>query len=372
MPSLQPHPSDKTLWLATSQQTLARGIAITLLANTLIATGLWALGMGGWVEQMVYSQGIGLSIWALINTGARLLSHPTDRGGFPTGWRAALLVVGAVVIGVALGASLGNAYAQRPWRFMADHHPGQAWTLLGMTFVISMAMTLYFYLSGKSSYLQTELERAQRLATEAQLRLLQAQLEPHMLFNTLANLRVLMTLDARQAQTMLDHLIAFLRATLQASRATQHPLHTEFERVHDYLALMGVRMGARLATELHLPEALRELPVPPLVLQPLVENAIRHGLEPKVAGGMLQVSARREGASLVLTVADTGVGLQAHSPPAPAAGSGFGLEQVRERLAATYGPQASLTLRPQQANVEGTCAELRLPWPLQAPQTLPA
>jgi LytS/YehU family sensor histidine kinase len=243
---------------------------------------------------------------------------------------------------------------------MADHHPQQAWTLLGMTFVISVAMTLYFYLSGKSSYLQTELERTQRLATEAQLRLLQAQLEPHMLFNTLANLRVLMVLDTAQAQTMLDHLIAFLRATLQASRATQHPLGTEFERVHDYLELMRVRMGARLTTGLHLPEALRDLPVPPLLLQPLVENAIRHGLEPKVGGGALQISARRDGATLVLTVADTGVGLHAHHPRATAAG-GFGLQQVRERLAAAYGAQASLTLVPTDTG--GTCVELRLPLP---------
>jgi signal transduction histidine kinase len=358
-------------WRATSQPTLLRGAGITLVTNTLIATGLWAVGMGGWVEQMVYSQGIGLSIWALIHAGARLISRPTDRGGFPTGWRAALLVVGAVMTGVALGASLGNAYAERPWHSMIERHPGQAWTLLGMTWVISLVMTLYFYLSGKSSYLQTELERTQRLATEAQLRLLQAQLEPHMLFNTLANLRVLMALDATQAQSMLDHLIAFLRATLQASRATQHPLHTEFERVHDYLALMRVRMGTRLTTELHLPEALRDLPVPPLLLQPLVENAIRHGLEPQVAGGTLQVCARREGASLVLTVADTGVGLQPHHTPA--AGGGFGLTQVRERLAAAYGPRASLSLLPLADDAQGTRAELRLPWvsPLLSPMPSP-
>jgi hypothetical protein len=90
---------------------------------------------------------------------------------------------------------------------------------------------------------------------------------------------------------MLDHLIAYLRATLGASRATLHPLADEFARLRDYLELMAVRMGPRLAYTLDLPEALREVPVPPLLLQPLVENAIRHGLEPQVAGGHITVRA---------------------------------------------------------------------------------
>jgi len=122
-----------------------------------------------------------------------------------------------------------------------------------------------------------------------------------MLFNTLANLRVLMTLDPPRAQAMLDHLIRYLRATLGASHAALHPLATEFAHLGDYLALMALRMGPRLQVQLHLPDTLRQHPVPPLLLQPLVENSIRHGLEPQVAGGRIEVSAALQAGQLLLT-----------------------------------------------------------------------
>jgi LytS/YehU family sensor histidine kinase len=142
---------------------------------------------------------------------------------------------------------------------------------------------------------------------------------------------------------MLDHLIAYLRATLSASRAATHPLATEFDRVADYLALMAVRMGPRLQVQLDLPDALRQVPVPPLLLQPLVENAIKHGLEPQVAGGLVHVQARQHGAELHLVVRDTGRGLQLAAPGAAA--SHFGMAQVQERLATLYGAAARVTLQ---------------------------
>jgi signal transduction histidine kinase len=218
---------------------------------------------------------------------------------------------------------------------------------------------------------RAQAEAAQRQAAETQLRLLQSQLEPHMLFNTLANLRVLVGLDAARAQTMLDHLIAFLRATLTASRTAQHPLATEFARLADYLALMAIRMGPRLQVMLDLPAALAALPVPPLLLQPLVENAIKHGLEPHVQGGHIRVSAHADGNMLVLQVHDTGAGLAQPDPAAPAAtpptaGTHFGLAQVRERLATLHGAAASLTLAPDTTAAGGTWATVRLPLPAAA------
>ena len=141
------------------------------------------------------------------------------------------------------------------------------------------------------AHARADAEAARRAAAENQLKLLESQLEPHMLFNTLANLRVLIGIDPPRAQAMLDRLIAFLRATLNASRSTLHPLATEFERIGDYLALMGMRMGPRLQSQLSLPDALRDVGVPPLLLQPLVENSIKHGLEPQIAGGRIEVDA---------------------------------------------------------------------------------
>jgi LytS/YehU family sensor histidine kinase len=180
-----------------------------------------------------------------------------------------------------------------------------------------------------------------------------------MLFNTLANLRVLIGLDPPRAQAMLDRLIAFLRATLSASRLKLHPLADEFARVDDYLALMAIRMGPRLQTALDLPPALAALPVPPLLLQPLVENSIKHGLEPKVEGGRITVSALREGRSLVLRVRDTGVGLEGTR----ADGTRFGLQQVRERLKTLYGADASLHIEAAPDTDGGTLVTLHLPIP---------
>ncbi len=348
------HPAEQTAHPAhtpCSPRTLFKGAAITVGVNSGIALMLWWANTGPLDEQMVYSQAIGLSIWALINAGAQWLGRQGDPGGFPTGWRMALLVPSGVLLGAAIGTTLGNLYADHPG-LLLNANPRMAWMLLVMTLVVGSAMTLYFYLVGKSNYLQSELERTQRQTTEAQLALLQSQLEPHMLFNTLANLRALIGLDADKAQAMLDHLIAYLRATLSASRNTTgvHPLSTEFERLADYLALMSVRMGPRLSTTLDLPDALRDVPVPPLLLQPLVENAIRHGLEPQVAGGQITVSARLDGPWLTLTVRDTGVGLAPGDPH-----HGFGLTQVRERLRTQYGPNGILKL---VANFpRGTCAE---------------
>jgi len=222
----------------------------------------------------------------------------------------------------------------------------------------TLAAVFYFNARSRLATLQALTEAAERSAAESQLKLLQSQLEPHLLFNTLANLRELIGTDPARAQAMLDRLIAFLRATLAASRTGSHALADEFAHLDDYLALMAVRMGPRLAVRVDLPDDLRALPVPPLLLQPLVENCIRHALEPKVQGGRIDLSAARDGDTLVLRVRDTGIGLA----QAPASGgTRFGLRQVRERLATLYGSRASLTLEDAAGDEGGTLATVRLP-----------
>ena len=176
-----------------------------------------------------------------------------------------------------------------------------------------------------------------------------------MLFNTLANLRALIGVDPPAAQRMVDRLNDYLRATLDASRATTHPLSAEFERLRDYLDLMAIRMGPRLAASFDLPEALRDLPVPPLILQPLVENAIRHGLEPQVAGGRIDVRAERVGDTLRLTVADTGAGFDATH----VRDGRFGMAQVIERVASSTGGCGVVHV--QSAPGAGTTVALELP-----------
>jgi LytS/YehU family sensor histidine kinase len=164
-------------------------------------------------------------------------------------------------------------------------------------------------------------------------------------------------MDPPRAQAMLDRLIGFLRATLEASRSGSHSLASEFARIGDYLELMKIRMGDRLQPRLELPAELSDQPVPPLLLQPLVENAIKHGLEPHVHGGQLVVSAEREGDELVLRVRDTGAGLSGVASN----GTRFGIQQVKDRLRTLHGERASLDLSPAADADGGTMATVRLP-----------
>ncbi len=209
-------------------------------------------------------------------------------------------------------------------------------------------------------------EATQRQLAEAQLHRLQAQLEPHMLFNTLSNLHALIETQPARAQDMLAHLIDFLRATLGATRGGAFTLGDEMRLVRDYLALMQIRMGARLQVDIAVPEAVLAQAWPPMLLQPLVENAIRHGLDPLPEGGRLQLRVSVDGDGLCVEVQDDGVGLPTAAPELDAqtdvaGNSSFGLNNVRERLRTTFGDAASLKL--SAAPARGTVVTLRIPLP---------
>ncbi|HNL42713.1 MAG TPA: histidine kinase [Ottowia sp.] len=308
---------------------------------------------------LVKSLSIGLVIWLVIEFGRLLVPQRhcyqgSDGGhGWPRGWRGGLLAAVGTSGGLLVGAPLGDwLTGTGQLASLRDRQVG-----LLITIAAGAVATYYFYARGRAAALEAGKAAAERDASQARLMLLQSQLEPHMLFNTLANLRALIGVDPQAAQQMLDRLDAYLRATLAASRSAQHPLAAEFARLDDYLALMAVRMGPRLAVALDLPDALAALPVPPLLLQPLVENAIRHGLEPRIEGGRIEVSARRTGDALVLTVSDSGVGFDMTEPAAGA--GGFGLAQVRERIATAYGGRARVDVQSRPGG--GTTVRIRLP-----------
>ncbi len=332
---------------------LVRHAAITFAVNTVIAGFLTALGNDGFAVNLLYSQCIGLGIWAVIDGGRFLLR----RDGWPGVGPMAALVVAGVPLAYALGSAAASLLLGRPALFALAGFPRATIGLLLMSLMVGAVGTYYFTSREMLAKARLAQEEAQRQATEARLRLLESQLEPHMLFNTLANLRALIATDPPRAIDMLDRLNAFLRATLAASRSDvqtrAHTLGDEFARLADYLALMAVRMGPRLRVRLELPEPLAALPVPPLLLQPLVENAIRHGLEPSTRGGEVAVRARREGGMLHLDVSDDGVGSE------QVRGDGFGLNQVRERLHALHGDAASLDWQSQPG--AGTQVHVHLP-----------
>jgi len=339
---------------------LFRGLQVALV-NVAIAGLVATISGNRFGHTVLYAQCIGLSIWAIIELGRR--ARPGDGRAWPPGWRGPALVAAACAVGYVIGVTVADTlFGYSSWpRYL--HQPQQLARDFGPTVVFCTIVAGAFWARGQARRQRAQVAAAAHEATLARLDMLQSQLEPHMLFNTLANLRALIATDPPRAQEMLDHLIAFLRATLAASRQSEHPLSEEFARLDDYLALMRVRMGDRLRTSASLPPELAALPVPPLLLQPLVENAIKHGLEPQRGPGELHVQACLDGATLVLRVADTGRGLdaaahaKAREPAAPS--SGFGLVQIRERLHTLHGDAARFTLAPRAGG--GTLAEIRLP-----------
>ena len=313
-------------------------------------------------EQLVYSGFIAVLGYAVVDA-ARLFVW-TDPGRHPRQW---LPLLGVAVVSAPIAHFSGMHLAAA---LLGHNAPGLAayptlprLSMIGLTFLVLCAGTYLEVQRERLHRIEQEhrdarlrAETIERQALQAQLRLLQAQIEPHMLFNTLANLQGLIALDPERANTMLDQLIQYLRATLGASRAERTTLGEEFAAMEAYLGLMGVRMGQRLAYRLDLPPGLRQASLPPMLLQPLVENAIVHGLEPKIEGGQVTISARAEGGLLAIEVNDTGLG----PDPAPrTAGGGVGMATTRERLRVLYGERASILLAPGRPH--GACVRLTLP-----------
>ena len=337
-------------------------VAITALFNigiALIVTYVIRLH-SSFVDNLVISMCIGTLMVSFID-GGRLLLWGMDK---PPRLPFVLLFIAALPSSVYLGNRLAGALLGIPPENIAAARSGNEIGFFVMFVFICLSITWFFWSRGRLEQLkaEAEAEKARAAANEkqamaAQLQMLQAQIEPHMLFNTLANLQALIAVDAPRAQHMLDQLIQYLRATLSASRAQQTTLAQEFALMEAYLGLMQVRMGKRLRYALHLPEALRELMVAPMLLQPLVENAIKHGLEPKVDGGEVAVHAQRDADMLTLSVADTGLGIDA--APTAGKGSGVGVANVRDRMKGLYGERASFELLPNTP--AGTISRLRIP-----------
>jgi len=190
---------------------------------------------------------------------------------------------------------------------------------------------------------------------QAQMRMLQAQIEPHFLFNTLANIQSLISRSPDKANLMMDNFIAYLRQSLSASRAQEGTVRQELDLLRHYLELIKIRMGSRLQFAFDVDPSLETAPLAPMLLQPLVENAIKHGLEPKVEGGRVEVAIRRDAATMTLVVRDNGLGFGEH---ADSAGTGVGLANLRERLDVLYDGRAALTVADASP---GTAVTIQVP-----------
>ncbi len=339
------------IWTLLFCLVVAAGFTVIGFAIYANGDGAWR-NWAGWLHwygmNLVVSLSIGYAIHGLMRLAFAVVGP--ERVRQLRGPARAIFFATIPLVGLAIGWPLGSwiVGSSGPGWFRANNANNVAAGML-----ISVVISLVFYQFFASKARQIE---AERRATEAQLRLLQAQIEPHFLFNTLANVISLIDHDAPKAKQMLESFTDYLRSSLTSLRHDQTTLGSELDAVHHYLLLLKTRMEDRLQFSIDNDPALGDLRLPPLLLQPLVENAIHHGLEPKVEGGHVRVSVRVEGSHLLIEVADDGLGLDA--PPRRKSGAGMALGNLRERLQAQYGDQASLAL---VATQPGTVATLRLP-----------
>ena len=320
-----------------------------LAANGLIGLLLRVVGFGGTLGQnIVYSQCIGLCIFGLCH-----LAFACSPRGSLLRWG---LVLAAILLGSAIGQLAAGLLTGTGGPLWSDH--ASRAEFIGIFFGTLGAIG--FYLRERYRNLEAELQarelqrtEAERRGLEAHLKMLQAQIEPHFLFNTLANLAGLIEADPKLASRLLEALNRYLRASLKRTRADGGTLGDELDLLGAYLEVFRIRLGPRLDYSLAVPEPLRGLAFPPMLLQPLVENAVRHGIEPRVAGGRIDIAAVRRDGTLQLTVRDTGAGLAAEP------GHGLGLENIRARVAALFGASGSLEIAEHAGG--GVLATLRLP-----------
>jgi LytS/YehU family sensor histidine kinase len=209
-------------------------------------------------------------------------------------------------------------------------------------------------------------EGLKRQLAEAQLKMMQAQVEPHFLFNTLASVDYLIETDPVTASKMQKNLIQYLRAALPQMREGSTTLGKEVQLCRAYLEILKFRMEDRLQYTVTIPQGLMSAQFPPMMLQSLVENSIKHGLEPNPEGGAITLSADIVDGRLRVTVADTGLGFAAAARP----GSGVGLANVRERLSALYGGRARLSIDANHPT--GTIVTIDVPYSFEADAPLAA
>ncbi|MBF5045869.1 sensor histidine kinase [Aggregicoccus sp. 17bor-14] len=351
--------------MASSQkpQGLARVLGLRRLGITLLFSGVlgalvglhWTTGPGSAAVRALLVGLVALGVFGLFERWPRRLPRWLAR------WVLQVLGVAAAVpvTTFALFALSTPAGAPPFWRVAERVNGFLMLSVVGLLFAPWVALAALVRQKdalARHQALAFDLERSEleRRALDARLRLLQAQVSPHFLFNTLANVRELVDAGAPQASQVLGSLIAYLRAAVPRLQEPATTLGQELELVRAYLELMHMRMPDRLQYALHADEAALALPCPPMTLLTLVENAVRHGIDPSEEGGHIEVRVTEAGGRCRVQVSDTGVGLGRAE-----AGLGTGLSTLRERLQLVFGPEAQLQLAPLAPH--GVRAEVQFP-----------
>jgi hypothetical protein len=331
---------------------LLRDLRLALVYNTAVALFLSAVTPYGLSINLVYTQFIGFSIYAAVRGSHLLFGQP--RPGMVS-----------AAIGIPLGGFVGFTLATWVKGFTLAEvlatHPDVA--LITTATVLTFGILAIWHFHDEARMLEAQAEaRAERLrrteqealTTRSELARLQAQIEPHFLFNTLSNIVGLIDTEPVAARRMLIDLTALLRTSLARTRRTEVTLGEEVDLLRAYLGIMAVRMGNRLRWLIDADAPTLAARLPPLLVQPLVENAIRHGIEPSPEGGDLTIRCSHDGDALVIEVENSGLAF------APGPNEGIGLVNVRERLRSCYGDAARLDL--EARGEVGLNARIRLPF----------
>ncbi len=329
--------------------------------RSFVYTGLLCLGIALLVQTLAGGHFwtnllVSLSIGWSINLSFLLLGDLFERWMHP--YFASLPLT---AIGLSFGLIVsGTAVYGKPWHFFIS---GYETLLLGVFFaVVGFAI---FSTRGRLIATQAELaqataerERQEKLLMQTELRLLQAQIEPHFLFNTLSNIAGLIHTKPDVAEETLLNLTTLLRATLKRTRSDSVTLGEELQIAQAYLDIQTTRMQGRLSYQINCEPSLFHLSLPPLLVQPLLENAIKHGVEPNEAGGAVTLTVTPNKHEISIEVSDTGGGITTQPQTS---GTGTGLRNVRERLHALYGEAAHLTLTDNTPH--GTVVTIVIPRP---------
>lgn len=326
-----------------------------IIANTLIALFVVAIyPEGRFIISFIYSQCIGISIATC--SIAAINYFKFKKTSLPI---HILLITAPVVIGAVIGIEIGEVALHFAFPGVAALPPDRKYAMYRSNLVIALlfgAIISYVFISlQKLSDEKIKRLEMEKNAVVTEIKLLQSQMEPHFLFNTLSNVIGLIDHDPGKARRMLESFTAFLRASFMTARNETITLAQEMDVVRNYLELFAVRMGGRLRYTIDIPASLEGFRVPPFLVQPLVENAVKHGLEPSISGGELLITGTRDGDVVRITVADSGLGINELSP-----GNGIGLENIKKRLDLVYNGHARLVF--EENKPTGVKAVIEVPY----------
>jgi len=326
--------------IVIDRKRLITSFLLTALFNTIIALFLTIISYGkGFAVNFIFAQCIGLSICASILSGHLFLKKASALRHF-------FMVLISMTVGAIFGSLLAIFIAGFPMGIVFQGRPVLLFQLIGIGILFGAIITYFFFSQEKIAQSRTQIqeERIKRLdsekrAVETHLKLLQAQVEPHFLFNSLSTIVSLMDTDPKKARHMLTDLIHYLRVSLSKTRAESSTIAQEMEMARTYLNIYKIRMGERLRYHFQVEEGLKEASIPPMLVQPLVENAVKHGLEPSPEGGDITITVERKNGRIRVIVTDTGKGLDETGD------AGFGLANIRDRLGSMYGDKGRLVLK---------------------------